>query len=398
MTSAVQLQIDPEFKALIPPLTPDELRQLEENIQRDGCRDPLVVWNGVIVDGHNRFEICNRIAATFKTSDIQFADRNAAKIWVIENQFGRRNLQPFQRAELQRALEKLIPSRQGQRTDLTSLRNQYEVPMPQRPSHQAAKLSGLSVDTYQKAKVLMDKAPEPAKEKLRRGETSINAEYRKIQLQERDDKKKAELQFIVEIASPGIIVGDFREKSIEIADDSTELVFIDPPYDRESLSLYEDSARIAARILKPGGSLIAYCGHYLLPEILPMMQLHLRYWWLNACVHSGAEARMNSYGVVVGWKPMVWFTKGVRGDRQTFVSDIVSGGREKSHHEWQQSEAEALYYIEKLTSPDGLVVDFFAGGGTTCVAAQRLGRPWIAFEINPATAKRADERLAGAVA
>ncbi len=387
------ITIDPEFRALIPPLTPEEFAQLEENIKRDGCRDPLVVWNDTLVDGHNRYAICNRLPAPFTTTQVVFKDRTAAKIWIIDNQFGRRNLQKFVRAELLMAREKLLPSRQGYRSDLTSVQNGTEVPLLA-PSRQAAKLADIPHTTYAKAKVIAEKAPEPVKEKLRSGQTSIDAEYRKIRLQERDDRKKQELQLEVEITSPGIIIGDFREKSSQIADNSVELVFIDPPYDRESLGLYEDSARIAARILKPGGSLIAYCGQYLLPEILPSMQKHLRYWWMNACVHDGQLARMESYGVVVGWKPLAWFTKGVRGDKQTFVSDIVSGGREKSHHEWQQSEAEAAYYIEKLTSETGLVVDFFCGGGTTCVAAHRLERPWVAFEINPATAKKADERLA----
>ncbi len=217
----------------------------------------------------------------------------------------------------------------------------------------------------------------------------------KTKRQNRDDEKKANLQTIVEILSPGIIVGDFRGKSAEIADSSAELIFTDPPYDRDSLSFYSDIAEIGARILKPGGSLIAYCGQYLLPEILPMMQQHLRFWWINACFHSSdaTKARMNAYGIVVHWKPMVWFVKGERGDRQTFVDDVVRGAPEKTHHEWQQRETDASYYIEKLSSPAGLVVDFFAGGGTTCVAAQRLGRPWIAFEIDPVTATKADQRL-----
>lgn len=211
--------------------------------------------------------------------------------------------------------------------------------------------------------------------------------------QAKDNQQKADLQTVVEIRSPGIIVGDFREKSTCIGDSSVELIFTDPPYDRASLGFYADIASIGERILKPGGSLIAYCGQYLLPQILPMMQDYLRFWWLNACLHSGPEARMNAYGIVVGWKPLVWFVKDDRGDRQTFISDVVSGDREKTHHEWQQAESEASYYIEKLTSQSGLVVDFFTGGGTTCVAAQKLGRPWIAFEINPVVAKDADDRI-----
>ena len=56
----MHLKIDPEFQSLIPPLSPDEFRQLEENILKDGCRDPLVYWNNTIIDGHNRFKICTQ--------------------------------------------------------------------------------------------------------------------------------------------------------------------------------------------------------------------------------------------------------------------------------------------------------------------------------------------------
>jgi hypothetical protein len=102
---------------------------------------------------------------------------------------------------------------------------------------------------------------------------------------------------------------------------------------------------------------------------------------------------MTEYGVVNGWKPMLWFVKDYRGDKMTFVDDVVTGEREKSHHEWQQSELEADYYIPRLTVPGGLVVDFFCGGGTTCVVACQHDRPFVAFEIDPETAAIADRRL-----
>lgn len=56
----MNIKIDPEFKALIPPLDADERAQLEANIVADGCRDPLVLWCDVLLDGHNRHEICTR--------------------------------------------------------------------------------------------------------------------------------------------------------------------------------------------------------------------------------------------------------------------------------------------------------------------------------------------------
>lgn len=88
------MTINPKFQALIPPLSPEELAQLEANILRDGCRDPLVVWGAVLLDGHNRLEICQRLGIEFKTVEMEFADEEAAMDWMDANQLGRRNLSP----------------------------------------------------------------------------------------------------------------------------------------------------------------------------------------------------------------------------------------------------------------------------------------------------------------
>ena len=61
------LTIDPEFKRLLPALRPEEFRLLEESILAEGCRDPIVVWENIIVDGHNRYEICQKNHLEFKT-------------------------------------------------------------------------------------------------------------------------------------------------------------------------------------------------------------------------------------------------------------------------------------------------------------------------------------------
>lgn len=88
------VRIDESIRALIPPLSIDERKQLEANIQRDGCRDPLVIWNGTLIDGHNRYEICTRLGIPFKTVEMAFPDREAAEDWIDANQLGRRNLTP----------------------------------------------------------------------------------------------------------------------------------------------------------------------------------------------------------------------------------------------------------------------------------------------------------------
>ena len=88
------LIIDPEFKAIIPPLTEQEYENLEESLRSEGCRDAIVTWNGVIVDGHNRYEICRKWSIPYRTIRISFTSREAAISWICMNQLSRRNLSP----------------------------------------------------------------------------------------------------------------------------------------------------------------------------------------------------------------------------------------------------------------------------------------------------------------
>ena len=88
------LRIDDEFRSYIPPLSAEERAQLEENIATEGCLDPIVVWGDIIVDGHNRFEICTRLGLPFDVAQRFFADREAALDWMDAHQLGRRNLTP----------------------------------------------------------------------------------------------------------------------------------------------------------------------------------------------------------------------------------------------------------------------------------------------------------------
>ena len=99
---SLHLAIDPEFASKIPPLREEELKQLEENILADGVViNPLIVWNGVIVDGHNRYRILQQHPEIqFTTYEKEFPDRYEAIAWICKNQLGRRNLTPEQRKYL----------------------------------------------------------------------------------------------------------------------------------------------------------------------------------------------------------------------------------------------------------------------------------------------------------
>jgi len=86
------LTINQYFKNLIPPLSSDEFSQLEENILAHGCLDAIKLWRGTIIDGHNRYEICQKHGLPYKVKKLRFGTKKDATIWIIENQLGRRNL------------------------------------------------------------------------------------------------------------------------------------------------------------------------------------------------------------------------------------------------------------------------------------------------------------------
>lgn len=233
--------IDNEFKKLIPPLTPDEFKQLEENIISEGIRDNLIIWNNILIDGHNRYEIAQKHGLEFQTMEKEFLDREDVKIWIIKNQFGRRNISAYDRSRLALQLEPLIAGKAKenlktagenfgkgcQKSDkaITSIDTKKEL----------ASLAGVSHDTIAKVKVIEQKADEETKEKLSSGEVSINQAYKEIKQAEKkeqfDEKIKKQKQ-------------DIESGKIQMPDGVFEVIVIDPPwnYGRE----YDpDSSRVA---------------------------------------------------------------------------------------------------------------------------------------------------------
>ena len=93
--------IDRELRGLIPPLLQEEREQLEQNILADRkCHDPIVLWQGLILDGHNRFEICIKHGIEFQIVNMTFESREEAIVWILDNQLSRRNLSDIARMEM----------------------------------------------------------------------------------------------------------------------------------------------------------------------------------------------------------------------------------------------------------------------------------------------------------
>jgi len=121
----MHITVNEELKAYIDPLTPDEYGALERSILAEGCRDALVLWGDVLVDGHNRYGICQKHGLPFQTvQNTRFASMEDVHLWMIEQHLGRRSVSDFQRGVLALRQKDIVAERraraQASSTEATS--------------------------------------------------------------------------------------------------------------------------------------------------------------------------------------------------------------------------------------------------------------------------------------
>ena len=213
--------IDPAFKALIPQLTQEELGQLEQNILAHGCRDPLVLWGNVLIDGHNRHAICTRHGLSFQIVQMDFPDREAVEDWMDANQLGRRNLTPD--------AFKLLLGRRYNRTKNTGFKgNQHTVAKDQIDPKQttAAKLAtehGVSEATVKRAAKFaeeVENTPE-LKAAVETGKPVLQAK-RELKEKAREERREENRAKIAQVKEPAHIVAQQAKFAT---------IVIDPPWD-----------------------------------------------------------------------------------------------------------------------------------------------------------------------
>ena len=171
-----KLKIDEKLARVMPPLQEPELGLLTASLLAEGCREPLVAWNGVIVDGHNRYRICRENQIPFTYVEMDFANQTEAILWMIKTQIGRRNLSPFQKCEMVLPIETELKAeakrRQGWRSDK---HGQKAVRIDTRDV--LANMAGVSHGTIEKAKFILNTADDETLRRVRKGEISIHFAY-----------------------------------------------------------------------------------------------------------------------------------------------------------------------------------------------------------------------------
>lgn len=111
----MNIVVNEELKAYIDPLTPDEHEALERSILAEGCRDALVLWGDVLVDGHNRYGICQKHGLPFQTvQSTLFRSLEDVHLWMIDQHLGRRSVSDFQRGVLALRKREIVARRRAQ--------------------------------------------------------------------------------------------------------------------------------------------------------------------------------------------------------------------------------------------------------------------------------------------
>lgn len=192
----MSIYIDKEFESLIPPLSDDEFKQLEENCVSDGIRDPLVVWpqedgREILIDGHNRWKIAAKHGGIpFETVRREFGSREEAIVWICDNQLGRRNISKFDRVTLEdrkrEVLAKIANRKRGgdhRSESFQKTKDKISCPLNRKEKREnstdfkIAKAAKTSEDTVRKVRRINEMAPESTKQAVRDGKLSINQAF-----------------------------------------------------------------------------------------------------------------------------------------------------------------------------------------------------------------------------
>jgi site-specific DNA-methyltransferase (adenine-specific) len=414
------MKILQELESLIPPLSNEEFKQLERNILEEGIREPLITWNGILIDGHNRYRIAQEHDMNYETLEKEFENLNDVKIWMVNNQLGRRNLQDFVKGELHDELDRLnkIKGAEIYKEKSVFKGNQYSAPLSiidNEPKHNSRDIVSekLGWSTGKKAMfdVIKKKAPEQVKEKLRTGEVSINQAYKEIKKEEKQNNfiiNKANFEKEI-ISTKEYLPKYFIGNSIDVLKkeplNKISLLLSDPPYGMDFKSGFdydnkwdkiendkiEDTITIldsvfyeAKKHLLPDAHIYIFGNPFEIENIKPIFERYFKLkniliWDREVIGMGDLKTYGRSYDIILfgyneKWKDL----KGTR-DRDILRFNRVSPNNLK--HPTEKPLDILKYLIKKSTNEGEYILDPFAGSFTSCEAAMNLNRNSYGIEL-----------------
>jgi len=350
---------------LFPILSKKELTELAEDIRKNGLIEPVWLYEDkelgtVLLDGRNRALACQLVHVEITTKFYTGTDPIAFSLSQNSN---RRHLSMGQIAMASLAAERLYgvsaPVEIDRQHILAAKRIHRKAP------DLVEKVSSGSMSLVRADRVIRDRV----------------AENRRV------EQAQAEINAVPEPLRMDLRCGDFREVLADIQG-SVDAIIVDPPYQRESLSLLADLAEWADKALTEDGVLAVLMGQTHLPEAYRLLGGHRPYRWTCTYLADGAGWVSYPRRMLSNWKPVLLYGEGPR------LSDIVrSRGMDGDYHRWGQDYSAFSTLVERLTQKGQTVADPMMGGGTTLLAARSQGRHVIGADIEEQSFNTAQERL-----
>jgi ParB-like chromosome segregation protein Spo0J len=406
---------------LLPGLSAEEYAALKADIAAHGVRVPVVTdaETGAVVDGHHRVQAVEElrtegVRVDYVRQSVRFADDEERVGFVLAANLFRRHLTRAQRAEvvaglrqrgwsLRRIGEAVGASKSSVERDLSEVPivpngtiperverrggGSYPARRPRPPASVMARSAREEARAAAALSVLGDEVV--GLTDLRRAEDLA----RKANLARR---RAEDVPAVSEGTSWELRCGDVADVFDDVPDCSVDAIVTDPPYDVAGLPLYSTLSSFAARVLKPGRLCVAYVGKLDLPETMARLGEHLTYAWCGAVFLPGRHAVIRARMIRARWRPVLMFSAGPYEPRTWMLDTFTSeggGAKAAAAHPWQQTVGPFVRLVEQVTRRGELVVDPFAGSGTTGLACLATGRRFLGADIDAGAVSLATERL-----
>ena len=415
------MKIKEEFKNLIPALSAEEFKQLEENCLAEGIRDAIITWHGYIIDGHNRYEIATKHKLKYESIEKSFDSEDDVKEWMIHNQFGRRNLSNFQRSVLVLELESVFSARAKEKQkEAGGAVRQISDKAVIDTKKELAKLANVSHDTIAKVKVIQATATPEVKAKLNAGTMSINEAYKinhfsqvASKIKDSDIKTQAEVNKVVatdyNVKMYDVYLINDRHKLI-VADSFLDIDFIKKEAGAIDCVLTDPPYGISYK--SPSGNGSTQRGDYKIIEgDTTDFNPGILFQYSSNVITWGANHYANKLENSAGW--LVWDKRdgvaiNLNSDCEMAWSNMINSAR-LFHHTWNgmikasekgdkrihptQKPIKLFEWCLDIVKADKVVIDLYAGSGIIIPACENTNRIAIAVEIDLTYAAAILDRL-----
>jgi DNA modification methylase len=409
------MKILQELESLIPPLSNEEFKQLERNILEEGIREPLITWNGILIDGHNRYRIAQEHDMNYETLEKEFENINRVKEWMINNQFGRRNLIAYQRSilgiQLEDIYKEIAKENQIRKSDFVPQIVGEQNKKENETDYKIGKIANVSHETIRKVKKIEATATPEIKEKLNTGTMSINEAYKEIKKEQKElnfieNKKEFNKEILHnEKYKSEYIIGD----SIDILNNNVfepiSLFLSDPPYGmnyksrfdydkkwdridndkiKDTLIVLDKVFEASKKHLKDDAHIYIFGNPNEIDKIKPIFNKYFKFKniliWDRGIIGMGdLKTYGRSYDVILFGYNEVW--KDLNGNRDRDVLKFDRVAPSNLTHPTEKPLDILEYLIKKSSNEGDYILDPFAGSFSTCKAAKNINRNSYGIEL-----------------